>query len=58
VFLSDTAEKEINSQSEERKEQHQQLLKDLKKIQNQASKIWTDIGKLLFFNEGFNIMLT
>jgi uncharacterized membrane protein YccC len=40
----DVAEKEISSQSEQRKTQHKQVLTDLKKLQDQASKIWTDIG--------------
>jgi hypothetical protein len=39
------AEKEISSQSEQRKTQHKQVLTDLKKLQDQATKIWTDIGK-------------
>lgn len=43
-FISDVAEKEISSQSEQRKSQHKQVLNDLKKLQDQATKIWTDIG--------------
>lgn len=43
-FILDVAEKEINTQSEQRKAQHKQVLTDLKKLQDQATKIWTDIG--------------
>ena len=56
TFLSENATSEIQKQGKDRKESHQQILKDLENIRQKAHEVWNKIGDAV--NNPFSSCLT